>query len=122
MDGVWRTTMLTKYYEPLFSTAFDLFPENIWASSSNRSDTIDKNGIKVELPGVKSSDLEVTVEGKNLLVRGKTRHGKTFNYTYTISSKVNVEGITAKFIDGLLEVDLPRKEAAIQTRKIEIQT
>jgi HSP20 family molecular chaperone IbpA len=94
--------MLTRYYEPILSTAFDLFPDYVLSSSGKQSDTIDKNGIKVELPGVKSSDLEVTVTGKHLHINGKNRHGKVFNYAYSISNNVNVDKICAKFFDGLL--------------------
>jgi HSP20 family molecular chaperone IbpA len=113
--------MLTRYHEPFFSTALDLFPDVMW-SSSKRSDTIDKDGLKIELPGVKPSDLDVVVEGKSLLVKGKSRLGKDFSYSYSLSSKVNIEGIVAKFADGLLEISLPKKEIETQTRRINIQT
>lgn len=122
MDGARRTIMLTRYYDPILSTAFDLFPDYVWTSSNKRSDTIDKNGIKVELPGVKSCDLEVTVEGKQLHVNGKNRHGKNFNYVYSISGNVNADKISAKFYDGLLEIELPKKEDISSKRRIEIQT
>lgn len=113
--------MLTRYNDPLFSTAFDLFPDFIWASNK-QTDTIDKDGIKIEMPGVKPCDLDLTVEGKRLSIKGKSRHGKDFHYSYSLGPTVNLNDISAKLSDGLLEIRLPKKEITPQTRKIQIET
>jgi HSP20 family molecular chaperone IbpA len=114
--------MLTKYYEPLLSTAFEPIFESFWnTETTRRNDVVDKDGIKIELPGVKAGDVEVNVEGKTLKVTGKSRHGREFSYAYSLRNNVDVEAITARLSDGLLDINIPRKESSTQTRKIEIQ-
>ena len=115
--------MLTKYYEPLFSTSFDPFLDSFWnLRTTRRSDAIDDGGIKIELPGVKVGEVDVNVEGRTLHVTGKTRHGKEFNYSYRLHNDVDVDSITARLSDGLLDISVPRKETAIRTRKIQIES
>jgi len=89
--------------------------------SKHRNDTIDDEGVKIELPGVKASDVDVTVEGRTLKVTGKSRHGAEFSYAYSLKSIVDEISITAKFVDGLLSISLPKK--VDQTaRKITVTT
>jgi HSP20 family molecular chaperone IbpA len=71
--------MLTKYYEPLLSTNFDPFLDSFLNfGTTRRSDAVDNDGIKIELPGVKAGDVDVNVEGRTLHVTGKTRHGRKY--------------------------------------------
>jgi HSP20 family molecular chaperone IbpA len=89
--------------------------------SRYRFDSIDEEGIKIELPGVKPEDLNVTVDGKTLKVTGKSRHGKEFSYAYTLKSSVDDAGISAHLQDGLLSISLPKK-AESSVRKIAVTT
>jgi len=120
--------MLTRYYDtmrtPKFVDLFDSFrllndfEGTHW---THRADTIDEEGVKIELPGVKAEDVDVTVEGRTLKVTGKSRHGTEFSYAYTVKTSVDETGITAKLQDGLLSVTLPKKPE-VAPRKIEITT
>jgi HSP20 family molecular chaperone IbpA len=76
----------------------------------HRTDTIDEEGIKIELPGVKPSEVDVAVDGRTLRITGKSRHGVDFSYAYTLKSTVDDAAITAKLEDGLLSITLPKKE------------
>jgi HSP20 family protein len=112
--------MLTRYYDTFRSPALDLFDFFGDATHSRpRSDTIDEEGIKIEMPGVKSSDLDVSVEGRILKIAGKSRHGKEYSYTYTLKSVVDESLVEAKLQDGLLEIKLPKKLES-KARKIPI--
>ena len=119
--------MLSRYYSTTQPPIFSLFdPFKVFDESDNyklnqRLDSIDEGGIKIELPGAKSSDLDVSVRGRTLKVTGKSRHGKEFSYVYTLKSVVDTEEITAKFQDGLLEVLLPKKKSE-ESVKIKIET
>ncbi len=116
--------MLTRYYDGFRSPAFDLFDsfkflDDVATIQRSKSDTIDETGIKIEMPGVKQSDLEVTVEGRTLRISGKSRHGKEFSYAYSLKSSVDDSAIQAKLQDGLLEITLPKK-AETKARKIQV--
>ena len=115
--------MLTRYYGSARVPMSDLFDALRFfdgtESLSQRTDQIDDSGIKIEMPGVKTQDLDVSVEGKTLKVSGKSRHGKSFNYTYSLKSNVDVSSITAKLQDGLLDIALPKK-AEESARKITV--
>lgn len=117
--------MLTRYYDTMRSPMFDLFEPFKLLSDIDRSayrhrnDTIDEEGVKIELPGVKPSDVDVTVDGRTLKVTGKSRHGTEFSYAYTLKSTVDDASIAAKLEDGLLTITLPKKEEHVP-RKITV--
>lgn len=119
--------MLTKHYDTMRTHSFDLFdPFKLFGdfdrtTSYHRLDSIDEEGIKIELPGVKPSDVDVSVDGRTLKIVGKSRHGKDFHYAYTLKSTVDESLISAKLEDGLLSVALPKKQNS-QARKIPIVT
>lgn len=117
--------MLTWYYDTArTSDLLDIFRnfDDVGIKHSKKSKyEIDENGIKVELPGVSASNLDVNVEGKVLKISGKSRHNQEFSYSYTLSSNVDTDAITASLKDGLLEIKLPKKaESAI--KKVYIST
>lgn len=114
--------MLSLYNE--FPDIFDTLRYiNGYDVSSRRktSDFIDENGIKIEMPGVKASDLEVSINDRIIKISGKSRHGREFSYTYRLKSDVDESTITAKLEDGLLDVTLPKKASTI-SRKIPVMT
>ena len=116
--------MLTWYYEIPKNNVIDLLDGfNLFEElsskriKSSKDTTIHENGIKIEMPGVRSSDLDITVEGRTLKIKGKSRHGKEFSYSYCLNQSIDESAITASLQDGLLELNLPKKEEA-SIRKI----
>ncbi len=117
--------MLVRYNNIMHSSAFDLFnafrlfgdlDKNV---IDHRSDSLDEDGIKIELPGIKISDVNVSIDDRVLSVSGKSRRGIEFNYSYTLKSLVDVQAVTAKLTDGLLTISLPKKET-LGARKVVI--
>lgn len=108
--------MLSRYYDTIGTSALDIFdPFKVFnefdRSSVRRNlDSIDEEGIKIELPGVKSKDVDVTLDGRLLKISGKSRHGKEFSYAYNLKSSVDETKVSAKLEDGLLTVTLPKKQ------------
>jgi HSP20 family molecular chaperone IbpA len=116
--------MLTWYYDSSNSRVFDLLDTfkgfedfDSRRTAKKTRDTIDEEGIKVELPGVKREAIDITVEGRTLKISGKSKHEKTFSYSYSLRSSVDESAITATYEDGLLEIKLPKKQESIP-RKI----
>ena len=71
------------------------------------------------LVGVKKEDIQVTVDDSNLVVQWKKKDRKKAKSTsilrrlISLSQKADLEGITAEFENGLLEVIVPLKVTEI---------
>ncbi|HVS63506.1 MAG TPA: Hsp20/alpha crystallin family protein [Thermoanaerobaculia bacterium] len=105
-----------------------------WFPSVDLSQTTDRFLIKVDLPGLKKDDIELTVENQTLTVTGErrfdsTEEGETFNRiersygkfsrTFQLPSNVNSGKVKAAFADGVLTITIPKNEEA-KSRKISI--
>lgn len=86
--------------------------------------------VECEIPGVSLQDVKVTVENGVLTISGEEgeegayhvferRYGR-FERRFTLPSNVDAEHIRARYVNGVLEVTLPKTEAA-KPRQIQIQ-
>lgn len=117
--------MLSRYYDTMRSPMFDIFDTFKLLNdvdAVHRHETIDEEGIKIELPGVKPGDVEVTIQGRYLKISGKSRHGKEFSYQYSLKPSIDSDAIVARLQDGLLDIKLPKKQSEVSVRKIDIQS
>ncbi|MCS7254236.1 MAG: Hsp20/alpha crystallin family protein [Armatimonadota bacterium] len=98
-------------------------------------ETADAYIARFEIPGAKREELEVTVQGKRLMVRGKKEHEEReerkgfirvecyhgeFSRAVTLPKEVDADNATATYKDGILEVRLPKIEKE-KGKKIEIK-
>ncbi|MFV1957067.1 MAG: Hsp20/alpha crystallin family protein [bacterium] len=97
-------------------------------------DTKDDVIVKVELPGIKKEDVDITLSDGLLTIKGEKkveneekegsryyferRYG-SFTRAIALPAKVKPDKIKAKFTDGVLEVKLPKAEEE-KTREIKI--
>lgn len=95
-----------------------------------------KNGVvvQIEMPGVRSEDVEISVERRVLTVRGRGRltapegfrlvyaeYGEgDYERAFTLSQDIDEGRIAAEMKNGVLMLTLPRAEAA-KPRKIEVK-
>ena len=134
------TRALTKAGET-FPTLFDDFfrPWNEWfdnGSVMNRSLNIpavnitenkDHFNVSLAVPGMKKDDFNIDIEGNMLTIscekeekkeeKDKKYTRKEFNYSsfsrsFTLPEDVNKEKIEAHYEDGVLKMNLPKKEEA----------
>lgn len=92
--------------------------------------------VHAELPGIDPKDVEITVTGNLLTIRGERKTEKkveeedyflreigvgTFERSITLPVEVNTEHIKANYKKGLLEITLPA-QTALKGKKIEITT
>ncbi len=94
--------------------------------------------IEAELPGVDESDIDVTVTGNRLSLRGEKksetekrdknihmserRYG-SFERTFQLPDDVNADKIKAKFSNGVLKLKLPKSaKAKSKERKISVKS
>ena len=123
-------------YEPLKG-----FGERIadwFAPRSDASAAADAYEVCLELPGVKSDDIEVSLHDGNLTVKGEKRvtreeKGRTyffsereygaFQRSFRLPADAERENITADFQDGVLIIRVPKKgQAETPSRRIEVKT
>jgi HSP20 family protein len=105
-----------------------------WALPVDAYVTDDAIILKADVPGLKSEDLEVTLEGDTLTIRGEVKRtteerkyllrerafGK-FERTMTINTPIDHSKVEAGFEDGVLTLTLPKAEA-VKPRQIAIKT
>ena len=98
-------------------------------------DVAEKNGaykVVAELPGVKKEDIQVSVDGSQVTLAAEVRQEKEaskdervlhtervfgkVSRSFTLPQEVDEARVEAKFRDGVLELTLPKKEAAPRKR------
>ena len=147
--------MLVKRYEPFndIRKSFDLVnaimntigeqtatqqQENVvdFRPKVNTRETDEAYHIEVELPGVKKSDVEISVDGNILTISGErnvrdevkdedyhkveSRYG-LFSRSFTLPEKVDISNIEAEFVNGVLEIAIPKLKVDTSSKKIEIK-
>ncbi len=121
---------------PFLPAAWRRFPagEMGWAPAIDVSEQEDKFLIKVELPGVKEEDINVSVSGNTLTIEGEKKSESetkkkgyyyseasygSFSRSMTVPSTVDVDKIDADYDKGVLEISLP-KLVEIKPKKIAV--
>jgi HSP20 family protein len=101
------------------------------AAGRIKLDVSEKNGayvVQAEIPGAKKEDIQVNVEGDQVSISAEIRAEKdlsdagrmlhrerTFgkvSRVFSLGADVDQSGASAKYVDGVLELTLPKKAAA----------
>lgn len=129
------------YFRPIFSprvfrgnlnTVFtDIFEETarkdagVFSPAVDLVDAKSSLQVKVELPGVKKEDVEISLKDLILTIKGEKRDEKqeegdnryyversygSFSRTLTLPALVKTDEIKATFENGILEITLPKEE------------
>jgi len=128
-------------FEDLFSRFFgesdmELFGGGRWCPALDIAEKDDSVVVKVELPGLKAENIELSVDRNMLTVSGEKkdqteengenyyhverRYGK-FQRTISLPGEVNKDKIEANFRDGVLTITLPKAEEA-KPKKIPVKS
>ncbi|MBM9513446.1 Hsp20/alpha crystallin family protein [Desulfogranum marinum] len=91
--------------------------------------------VTAEIPGVSNQDLDISVEGETLTLKGKRENAVakdtpvsyhrreiesgTFSRAVALPVKIDLDNLSARLIDGILTITLP-KAAKATPRKIQI--
>jgi HSP20 family protein len=118
-------------WEPsaLFGNLFDAPPvaqvRRRWVPAMDLVETADEYLLRADLPGLGSDDVSVELEDGVLTVSGQRRTESeqtangyrrierasgSFSRSLTLPAGVDAEQIKASFIDGVLEIRIPRPE------------
>jgi HSP20 family protein len=106
-----------------------------WVPAMEVSETPDAYIVRVELPGVKTEDIEVTLQDDILTIKGKRERSEEhkdetvhfveraygeFVRSLRIPTDVKVDAVEASYKDGILEIRLPKSEES-KPRRIEVK-
>jgi len=98
-----------------------------WAPPVDLYDAGDALILKAELPGCTKEDLSIELKGQTLTLRGERKplspgeqaqyHRREcaygpFQRAFVLPTTIDQEQVTARFKDGILELRLPKSEAA----------
>jgi HSP20 family protein len=101
-------------------------------------DVAEKNGayvVKGDLPGVKKEDIRVSVDGAQVTLEAEVKQEKStdnervlhtersygkVSRSFTLPQEIDEAAVEARFQDGVLELKLPKKQAAAR-KQITIQ-
>jgi HSP20 family protein len=100
------------------------------------SETEDKIIVKSDLPGIDPEDVDISVTGNTLTVRGEKKREEekkgehyhrverrygSFSRSLALPEYANPDKVDAKYKNGVLRVEIPKTEKAAR-KKIEIKT
>jgi len=122
---------LNRIFEPFARFAATNPDEDLvsgtWAPLVDVAETQEKILVRAEVPGMKQEDIMIEYENGTLTLRGRReiekneagvtwhrveRHYGNFIRTFTLPRTVDAERISASYRDGILEIEVPKKEEA----------
>lgn len=119
---------LNRLFEPFarFSVGDEDLVSGAWAPAVDVAETQEKIIVRAEVPGMKHEDIQIEFENGLLTLRGERKLEKSegltwhrvervygnFSRSFTLPRTVDAEKIAATYRDGILEVEVPKKEEA----------
>ena len=109
--------------------------DGAWAPAVDVYENKDSFVVKAELPGMKQEDIQITLVDSTLTLKGERRREKevsqngqshiervygTFQRSFALPSVVDAGNVRAKYKDGILEIELPKREEA-KPKEIKVQ-
>lgn len=144
ISGMFPVVRMREEMDRLFTGLAETFPEvgplsvlsgrsvpavNLWEDDNHLY-------AEAEVPGLKLDDLEITLMGNELTIKGtrqedaaeegvsyhrRERSHRSFSRVVRLPSDIDAEKISARLENGVLTVTIPKAETA-RPRKIEIKT
>ncbi len=127
MDRVWDKFFTERPFVRAFAEE--------WSPSVDISETEDKLLIKAELPGLEANDVNVSISGDLLTIKGEKkkeeeekdehhhyieRYAGSFQRSFRLPVNVQADKVEAAFDKGVLNVTLPKVEEA-KKKEIEVK-
>jgi HSP20 family protein len=109
-------------------------PVSGWFPPVDIHEEADRIVLRAEVPGVRSDDIDVSVENNTITLRGEKKQETvvdgenayrlerfygTFSRSFVLATKINPEKIQATCKEGVLEVVVPKAEE-VKPKKIKI--
>ncbi|MEW6357748.1 MAG: Hsp20/alpha crystallin family protein [Planctomycetota bacterium] len=128
---------MNRLFENFFGSGMNIEPVfgAGWSPALDISETENAVTVKAELPGVDAKDVDVSLSGDVLTIKGEKKEEKeekersyhrversygSFSRTLRLPATVDADKIEASFDKGVLEITMPKKEEQ-KGKKIEIK-
>ena len=122
-------TLQARFFEPFFGRfnfLEDELPSGTWAPAVDVAEETDKIVVKVEVPGMNENDLKVNFQDGLLTVSGERQFERkddrnyhriertygSFVRTFSLPRSVDANKISASYVNGVLEIEIPKLEEA----------
>ena len=127
---------LNTLFEPFAGRFDEEWTRSTWVPPVDLEETPEKLILRAELPGMKAEDIDVRFENGVLTLRGERKFENqtnnrnfhrvermygSFARSFTLPSSIDTEGVKARYEQGVLELEMPKREEA-KPKKIEITT
>lgn len=119
---------LNRLFEPFarFATGDEDLVSGTWVPPVDVAETQDKILVRAEVPGIRQEDISIEFENGLLTLRGERKLEKSegvtwhrveriygnFSRSFTLPRSVDPEKISASYREGILEVEVPKREEA----------
>jgi HSP20 family protein len=141
-DPLVEVADLRKRMDEIFGEFFGRTPvamaatEAVWSPLVDVHETKEGFQLQVELPGVKQEDIQVSIVGDTLTLKGERKRETevkednyhriersygTFQRSIVLPSVVDPNRVKATYRDGVLQIQLPKKEEA-KPKEIKVET
>jgi HSP20 family protein len=112
----------------------DVLTKGVWSPSMDIYETDEQVVVSAELAGVDRDSVNIDVKDGILTIKGERKYQKedekeyfhlmereygSFQRSFSLPSKVDQEKVTATFRDGVLEINLPKKDE-VKPKQIDI--
>lgn len=127
---------MTRLIDETFSRIWkEDMAQGVWSPPVDILERGDEVVVKVDLPGVTQSEIDIRVEEGTLTIQGERKFVKesseenyvqierpygTFRRTFSIPRTIDQESIKASYKDGVLRIILPRRQE-IQPKQIVVE-
>ena len=114
----------------------DVLTAGEWKPLMDVVETKEGITLKVEVPGMKQEDINISLEDNTLTVKGERKHESevneegytrfersygTFQRSVALPPTMDTERVKATYKDGVLEIQLPKREEA-RPKTIKVET
>ena len=128
--------LVNRSFDRDFWTPGSLFGADRWFPSVDISEGKNDITVKAEIPGVEAKDIDITISGKLLTIKGEKKQEKEekeenfhrmessygyFNRTIELPCEVVSEKVDASYKKGVLKIEL-KKTRESESKKIEIKS
>ena len=121
-------TQLNRIFEPFarFTAGEEDLVSGTWVPQVDVAETQEKIVVRAEVPGMRQEDIQIEFENGLLTIRGERQLEKSegltwhrvervyggFSRSFTLPRTVDAEKISASYREGILEIEVPKREEA----------
>jgi HSP20 family protein len=124
-------TMYDRFFEPDFMPSASVFGKGKWGPKLDVSEGRKNIIVKAEIPGIDSKDLDISIDGLRLNIRGEKKQEQTEDEetyyrversrTVELPAEVDPDKVDASYRKGILKIKL-RKTKPSETKRIKVTT